>query len=52
MGGRTATCLVDILNHTSQINRGNPLFKDLRSRGRHPLGDGFPNTNDQLVQSK
>ena len=52
MGGRTTTCLVDILNHASQINRENPIFNDLWSRGRHPLEDKFPNTKDQLVQSK
>ena len=52
MGGRTATCLMDILNHASQINRGNPIFNDLWSRDRHPPRNKFPNTKDQLVQSK
>ena len=32
--------------------RETPFFNDLWSRGRHPPGDRFSNTKDQLVQSK
>ena len=42
MGGRTATCPVDVSNHASQINKGDPLFDDLWSRGCYPLETGFP----------
>ena len=50
---------MEVSNHASQINRGNPLFNDLWSRGYHPLGDRFPtlkistfspNSNDNLLE--
>ena len=41
MGGRTITCPVDILNHTSQVNGGDSLL-NLRSRSYYPFRDWLP----------
>ena len=42
IGGRVVACPLDIPNHTSQINRGNPLFNDLWSRSYYPFRDWLP----------
>ena len=52
MGGRTPICLVNVSNHASQINKGNPLFDDLWSRGCYSFRDRLPNTKDHLIQFK
>ena len=59
MGRRASTCSLDILDHSSQVNRGNPLFNDLWGRGVIPLESRFltlrtslftPNSNDNLLE--
>ena len=59
MGRITVTCPVNVSNHTSQVNRGNPLFNDLWGRGVIPLESRFltlrtslftPNSNDNLLE--
>ena len=52
MGGRIAACLVDVSDHTSEVNRGDFLFNDLWSGGCHSFGNWLPNTKDQLIQSE
>ena len=42
MGGRAATCPVDVSNHTPQINRGDLLFDDLGPEAVIPLETNFP----------
>ena len=51
MGGRAATCPVDISNHTLQINGGNPLFDDLWDRGCNSSRNKLSNTENQLILS-
>ena len=43
---------LDILNHTSQINRRETLFNDLWSQGCYSSGDWIPNTeNSSFISS-
>ena len=51
IGGRAVACPLDIPNHTSQINRGDPLFNDLWSRGCYSSGDWIPNNDGLLGKS-
>ena len=50
MGGRIATCPMGVSNHTSQINRGDPLFDDLRSQDYYSFRNKLSNAKDQLIQ--
>ena len=52
MGGKIAASLMDILDHTSEVNGGNSLFNDLWSRGCHSFRNWLPNAKDQLIQSE
>ena len=59
MGGRASTCPLDISDHPSQVNRGDPLFNDLWGEAVIPLETGFPmlrtslftpDSNDNLLE--
>ena len=52
MGGRTVTYPLDISNHTSQVNKGDPLFNDLWSQNGYSFRDWLPNAADKFFQSK
>ena len=59
MGGRASTCPLDISDHPSQVNGGDPLFNDLWGEAVIPLETGFPmlrtslftpDNNDNLLE--
>ena len=59
MGGRASTCPLDISDHPSQVNEGDPLFNDLWGEAVIPLETGFPmlrtslftpDSNDNLLE--
>ena len=52
MGGRATACSLDISNHTSQVNRGDPLFNDLWSQSGYSSRDWLPNAEDKFFQSE
>ena len=52
MGGRIAACPLDILDDTSEVNRGDSLFNDIWSKDCHSFGNWLPNAEDQLIQSE
>jgi len=52
MSGRASICPLDISDHSSQVNRGDPFFNDLWGRGYEFSEDWIPNVKDYLIHSK
>ena len=48
MGGRAATCTLDILDHTSQINGRDTLLNEVWSQGCYSSKNWIPNTENKL----
>ena len=52
MGGRVATCPLDLSNYSLQIHWGDAFFHDLWGRCCHSSGDRIPYIENEFFQSK